>query len=180
MSVNWDDYEPFDPGVGQPLHELPRSEARAVYERMMAAKPERIEMLKGLLAVNGIDLDGTDEAVQAMNDWFRAELEPNPRDPGEPARLWSGVAYDIGLYLGDLLIERAPALEWRFFDKGKRDLSYQHPVIMGFDVPNPKYNVDLPWAVRMYAYGLLNDAAEGEEDTFVSMVEHSVAQAPST
>jgi hypothetical protein len=70
--------------------------------------------------------------------------------------------------------------EWRFFDKGKRDLSYQHPVIMGFDVPNPKYNVDLPWAVRMYAYGPLNDAAEGEEDAFVSMVEHSVAQAPST
>jgi hypothetical protein len=178
MSVDWDDYEPFDPGVTRSLNELPRKEARLVYERMMATKGERIEMVKRLVAANGIDLDGSDEAVQALNEWFRIELEPTARDPGEPGRLWSGVAYDIGLYLGDLMIERAPGLEWRFFDKGKRELSYQHPVIMGFAVPNPNYNIDLPWAVRMYAYHLLSDAAEGDDDIFVRMIEHSVAQAP--
>lgn len=33
-------------------------------------------MLKRLLAANGTELDGSDEAVQALNDWFRRELEP--------------------------------------------------------------------------------------------------------
>jgi len=39
------------------------------------------------------------------------------------------------MYLGDLIVKRAPGLEWRFFDKGKKDISYQHPILMGFDVP---------------------------------------------
>jgi len=82
------------------------------------------------------------------------------------------------MYLGELIVKRAPGLEWRFFDKGKTNVSFHHPVIMGFDVPNPNYNVDPPWAVNLYAHGLLNDAAEGEEDAFVQIVESSVAEAP--
>jgi hypothetical protein len=80
------------------------------------------------------------------------------------------------MYLGDLIVEPAPRLEWRFFDKGKKDLSYQHPVIMGFDVRNPKYSVDPPWLVNLYAHSLLNDAAEGEDDYFVQVVESAVAR----
>lgn len=120
MSIDWDDYTPLNPGIDRPLHELPRKKARAVYEQMMATKGERIEMLKRLLAANGIELDGSDEAVQALNDWFRKELEPDPQDPGAPRPLWFAVIHDIGMYLGDLIIERAPALEWRFFDKARR------------------------------------------------------------
>jgi Family of unknown function (DUF6278) len=178
VSVDWDDYMPYDPGIDRPLHELPRTKARAVYEQMMATKGERIETLKQLLAANGIELDDSDESVQALNDWFRRELEPSPNDPGEPRPLWFGVAHDIGMYLGDLIIERAPGLEWRFFDKDKKEMSYQHPVLMGFDVPNPNYNADIPWVVNIYGYRLLNDAAEGDDDMFVRLVEHSVAQAP--
>jgi hypothetical protein len=47
---------------------------------------------------------------------------------------------------------------------------------MGFDVPNPNYNSDVPWAVNLYAHRLLNDAAEGEEDYFVQVVESAVAK----
>lgn len=57
-------------------------------------------------------------------------------------------------------------------------MSYQHPVLMGFDVPNPNYNVDIPWAVNLHTHRLLNDAAEGEDDIFVCMVEDSVSEAP--
>jgi len=57
VSVDWDDYQPYHPGITRPLHELPRKEARAAYERMMASKGERIEALERLLRTNGIELD---------------------------------------------------------------------------------------------------------------------------
>ena len=69
-------------------------------------------------------------------------------DPGAPDGQWFAVVHDIGMYLGDLIVKRAPGLEWRFFDKGKKDISYQHPILMGFDVPNPNYNADVLWAVN--------------------------------
>ena len=179
MSVDWDDYEPYHPGIDRPLDELPRKEALAAYERMMASKAERIEALERLLRANGIAFDdGSDESIQALNEWFRRELEPDPEDQGAPDPQWFAVVHDVGMYLGDLIVERAPTVEWRFFDEDKREMAYQHPVLMGFDVPNPNYNVDVPWAVNLYAHRLLNDAAEGEDDYFVQVVEWSVAKAP--
>ena len=176
MSVDWDGYQPYHPGIDRPLRELPRKEARAAYDRMMASKGERIEALKRLLRTNGIELDDSNESIQALNDWFRRELEPDPEDPGAPHPQWFAVIHDIGMYFGDLIVERAPGLEWQFFDKGKKDVSYQHPVLMGFDVPNPKYNADIPWAVNLYAHRLLNDAAEGEDEYLVELVESVVAK----
>jgi hypothetical protein len=49
MSIDWDGYEPYNPDVDRPLQQLPHKQARAAYERMMATKGERIEMLKRLL-----------------------------------------------------------------------------------------------------------------------------------
>jgi Family of unknown function (DUF6278) len=178
MTVDWDEYDPYHPQVNKPLRELPRKEARAAYDRMMDTKSERIEALKRLLQANGIELDDSDESIQAMNDWFRRELEPDPEDKGAPDPQWFSVIHDIGMYLGDLIVKRAPGLEWRFFDKRKTDMSYQHPVIMGFDVPNRNYNVDPPWLVNLHAHRLLNDAAEGEDDYFVGLVEETLAEAP--
>jgi hypothetical protein len=178
MSVDWDDYRPYNPGIDRPLDELPRKEARPAAERMIATRGERIEALKRLARANGIELDGSDESIQALNDWFRRELEPDPEDEGAPRPLWFGVIHDIGMYLGDLIIERAPGLEWRIFDKDKKADSYQHPVLMGFDTKDPNYHVDAPWAVNLYAHRLLNDAAEGEDDYYLQVVRWSVDHAP--
>lgn len=49
MSIDWDGYQLYDPGLSVPVNELPRKEARRAYERLMQAKSARIETLGRLL-----------------------------------------------------------------------------------------------------------------------------------
>ncbi len=66
MSVSWDGYTPFDPGVDRPLDEVSRREARAAFDRLMAAKSQRIEELRQLLAANGLTL-GTSRYIVRLS-----------------------------------------------------------------------------------------------------------------
>ena len=177
-SVDWDGYEVWNPGVDRPLDEATRADSLAAYDRLMAAKAERIEMLRRLLEANGVVLDSSDEGIQALNDWFRRELEPDERAPTEPRPLWFSVISDIGLFLGDVLVERFPGLEWRIFDKGKKDVAYQRHVIMGFDAPNPNYNIDPVMRVADYARDLLENPDEAEDDAFVGLLSWAEKHAP--
>jgi hypothetical protein len=151
--MNWDDYEIYHPGVFGPLNTLPRGDARRAFNARMAAKPARIEMLRRLLRADGIELAGTDSAIQNLNDWFRASVEADPDQPGRLLPEWYSVVNDIALFLGDVMIERCPGLRWEFYIWGKKNVSYQRHVIMGFSqVPNPKYNLDFDAAVAAYAH----------------------------
>jgi hypothetical protein len=165
--LNWDGYEPLEDAVVDPSR-LSRKDARAAYERLMEMKDARREQLVKLLAADGVEFDGSDAAVQALTDWFARSVERSPSNPAEPASEWLSVALDIGLLLGDLLIERAPGLEWVFFDRGgPRNLSYRRPVVMGFDVPNKNYNADFGWIARRYAYNAVAGQAGDEPDLFL-------------
>ncbi|MEU4395901.1 hypothetical protein [Kribbella sp. NPDC023855] len=176
MSVNWDDYKPFDPGVSRPLHELTMREARAAFQRLMAAKSERIEELRRLLENNGVELSSSADGLQAINDWFRGEVEGNPAQ-SRLHPIWYAVVNDIGLFLGDVMIERNPRLKWVMFDKGKRDIAFQRHVITGFEgVANPKYNVDPDMLVATYGHRII--AGEGvQTDAFVTWVDAATASA---
>jgi hypothetical protein len=165
--LNWNDYELLDDAVLDPSR-LSRKEARAAYDRLMETKDVRRKRLMRLLAANGIEFDGSDAAIQALTDWFARSVEPSPSNPAEPASEWLSVAQDIGLLLGDLLIERAPGLEWAFFDRGgPRNLSYRRPVVMGFHVSNRNYNADFGWIARRYAYNAVAGQAADEPDLFL-------------
>jgi hypothetical protein len=166
MSVDWGDYESFDPGVSVPLHELPKREAKAAFDRLMAAKDARIDALRGLLKRNGIELGTSDDALQDLNDWFRSEVEADPNNAGRLRPIWYSVVNDIALFLGDLIIERAPNIRWTFFDKGTKDVSFQRHVLTGFaKVKNPKYNVDIDRLVATYGHRIIA-GEEVEEDDF--------------
>lgn len=150
MSVDWDGYEPFDPGVWGPVQDLPRKDARAAYDRLMAERTQRVAALRSLLEANGVDVGGSwaDVGVQALNDWFRREVETDKGDPTRLRSVWYSVVNDIGLALGDLMISRSPSLRWAFFDESKKDAAYQRHVIMGFTkVANPDFYVDVDAAV---------------------------------
>ena len=176
MTLRRGDYPIFDPGVYGPLHEVSRKEARAHYEKLMAEKEERKSMLAELLARHGVELDGSDKSVQACNDWFRAEVEEDPANPGRLAPVWYSIGNDIGLRLGDLLIERAPNLRWEMFTAGKKDLAYQRPVIMGFAVKNPKYNVDFDHLVGVYGHQVVR-GQKVEPDRFVAALRSAESKA---
>jgi hypothetical protein len=141
--MNWDDYDIYDPGVVGPLNTLSRAEARRAFDRLMDEKTTRIEMLRRLINANGVELRGTDEGIQELNDWFRVHVEPDPARPGRLLPEWYSVVNDVALFLGEVIIERCPRLRWVLFTWGKRDAAYQRHVIMGFPVGNPKFNMDI-------------------------------------
>lgn len=161
MTIDWNEYEVYDPGVFGPLHELPRREARAAYQRLMDAGPERIEMLRRLTATNGVDLGTDDESIQRLNDWFRANVGEDAQQPGRLQPEWYSVVNDIALFFGAVLMERHPQLHWEFFTWGKRHVSYQRHTIMGFTRPSfPKEDLDIDMLLAQYAHRII----AGQED----------------
>ena len=157
MSVNWDSYEIYDLGFVGSFQDLPRAEARAAFKRIMAAKDQRIEMLRSLLKSNGVELAPGADAIQNLNDWFRHNVEHDPARADGLLPEWYSVSFDIALFLGEVLIDRHPNLHWEFFTWGKKNVSYQRPVIMGFrSVPNPKYNIDFWRQAVVYGQSIVH------------------------
>jgi hypothetical protein len=175
MSVIWDGYTPFDPGVDRPLDQLSRREARAAFDRLMAAKSQRIDELRQLLAANGLTLDG-DDGVQQLNDWFHREVESDPAT-GRLRNIWYAVVNDISLFLGDVMIKRSPNLSWVFFTKGKKMSAFQRHVIMGFTkVANPDYYIDIDIVVATYGVRVVREK-EVDQRSFVNILADSAAKA---
>ncbi len=176
MSLDWNGYEPFDPGVWGPLHELSKKEARAAYDRLMAEKPQRIEALRGLLERNGIVLGESCADMQELNDWFRLEVEPD--ETGARLRpMWYSVVNDIALTLGDLMIRRSPNLKWVFFDRSKKEAAYQRHVIMGFtQVANPDFYVDIDAVVATDAHRIIAEKPV-PEDSFCRILRYAESKA---
>lgn len=154
--MNWDEYEVYQPGVAGPLGRLPRADARRAFDRLMTAKPRRIEILGRLMRANDIVLSSTDDGIQDLNDWFLANVQPDPSNPGRLLPEWYSVVNDIALFLGDVMIERCPNLRWEFFTGGKTDVSHQRHVIVGFTkVAVAKYNMDVDRLVSTYAHRIV-------------------------
>jgi hypothetical protein len=102
---------------------------------------------------------------------------PSRRERTRLSPRWYAIGLDIGLYLGDAIIERAPNIEWRLFTHGRKDVSYQRPVLMGFSgVPNPRYNVDPETLVGIHGHRLSADLEE-PGDLFVQIVRRATANA---
>jgi hypothetical protein len=63
------------------------------------------------------------------------------------------------------------------YDKGKRHLSYQRHVLMGFSrVPNPRYNVDIDLLLATYGHRVVSRLGVDRE-AFVGWVESAVQKA---
>lgn len=143
MTVNWRSYEIDRPIVDHvSLNDAPRREARAEYDRLMRVIPDRLAMLRQLLADNSLTLGESDEAIQGLNDWVRNNVCADPENPSQVMPEWLSVVTDIALFLGEVMIARNPGLYWTFCDRPKRNISYQYPVVMGFQTPVPGLSMD--------------------------------------
>ena len=162
--MDWDAYEVYDPGTAGPLHAMPRAEARRAFKHLMSAKESRIDALRKLLKANGIELTRSDAGIQDLNDWFRTNVQPDPRDPERLLPEWYSVVNDIALFLGDVLISRHPNLRWELFTSGARNTSYQRHVIMGFrQNADPQSNLDIDVAVAIYGHRVIAGESVDEE-----------------
>jgi hypothetical protein len=177
VKVEWGDYEARQLQSSGPLQDLPRREARAEYQRTLATIPSRIAVLRALVGRNGVTLDDSDASIQQLNDWFRLHVERNPEAPGRLMARWYAVANDIGVYLSEVILQRAPGLRWEFFTHGRANVSYQRPVIMGFAAsPNLHYNLDADLNVVTYAQHLVGGGSV-DPKLFVKMVQGALEKA---
>jgi Bacterial TSP3 repeat len=139
------DYELDPTALGPPWHELGEREREQRFERFAATRPQRIEALRALVAREGLELGAGDEQLDALEHWYRSSLTAGP--DGDLADLWRSVASDIGSHLSEVLRERHRQLSWKLWAGRKvrrgRDIHQGRPVLVGFPVPNPDYNVDL-------------------------------------
>lgn len=157
MSIDWDDYEVYEPGVAGPLRALPRAEARAAFARCMETKAARIEELRRLLRANGVELGREDLAIQALNHWFTASVQADPDQEGWLLPSWYSIVHDIAVFLGEVMIERHPNLHWELFIWGKSNVAFHRHVIMGFGTEDPKLhtNIDIERFVAAYAHRII-------------------------
>ena len=174
MSIDWDDWQPFDGAPGRPLAEVDRATAQRYFDELMSARRERKAQLEALLERNSVQIGTDDVGLQALDDWYQANVS------GSLERLddrWYAVGLDIALYLGDAIIDRAPGVEWRLFTQGRRDVSYQRPVLMGFSrVENSRYNIDPESLVGIHGHRIVAGEVE-PRDYFVRLVEAAAAKA---
>jgi len=153
MNIDWGNYNPYIPLYSGLLGSMPRRQAKEEFDHLMTAREGRSRELSAFLATQDVVLTTDDEGIETLDSWFVENVELSSDNRERLQNVWYAIAVDIGLFMGDLIISQCSHLRWEFFIWGKRNVSYQRPVIMGFqEVKHPKYNVDIILALS--AYGL--------------------------
>lgn len=162
-------YTIFDPKVSGPLHELPREDARAAYDWFISNIPARLNELSQLVGADGVDLDFSVSSLTRLHDWF-FDLVIEERDLGNssPSPELFSVCNDVGVYLSEVVIRAGKQIKWLFFTKDENGLSYQRPVISGFNVKNKDYYIDFDYLLCQYAFRILKTGKK-EVDLFAMM-----------
>lgn len=132
MTVDWGRYELYVPSHYGPSSDLTRADARARYDEVMSSKPHRLDELTRLVAQDSLALEHSDASISRLDDWFVENALEDPDSPGRLTAVSYTLAHDIALFLGDVMITRAPRLHWEFYTAGKRSVEYQQHVVAGF------------------------------------------------
>lgn len=130
------DYEKINLGI--PLESNPerwfanlsQGKASALFDELMAVKEERKEKLKEL--VSPLELSCEKNSLDALNEWFLEHLEADSGNPKKMTSVWYSIGFDIGLFLGDCLIDSTDKLRWEL-NKRERFDGQHLPVLGGFD-----------------------------------------------
>jgi hypothetical protein len=170
VTVNWAGYEPYMPPHPGPLLELTRRQARECFEHLTKSLPDRIQQLQGLFATNGLPLGVDCESIQQIDDWFRVNVEANPAEPGRLRNIWYALIADLGLLLGSIMVQRHPHLRWEMLVGGKREVSYQRHVIVGFSRAYPRFYVDPAFAISTYAHAII-ESEDVRQNLFMAMLQ---------
>lgn len=162
-------YNVFDPKIDRPLHTLPRKDAEVAYYWFIENIPTRIYELKQLLLDEGLLLDFSESSLSKLHNWF-FDLAQKERSHGNTApspELFS-ICNDIGIYISEMLRSEGQTIKWTFYTSNKKGVSYQRPVLTGFDVKNKDYHIDLDYLICQYAFRIIKSGNK-EDELFLSM-----------
>lgn len=120
-AVRYDDYYPMEfPRFGLTADD-DVAVARAGFELFMAQKKERITKLSILFRINNVPFGKSDEELSAMNQFVYDNLSSHADFPNQIEGVWVECALDLTAYLGEIIIERCPNVEWAVFDDRDQD-----------------------------------------------------------
>lgn len=163
------DYQPYLPAIARPLREVGRDQALQVFQDVMETRDSRLAQLASLLGGYGIRLNFSDESVEQVEKWFDRNVEPSGRHPGRLESIWYSVAHDIGLYFGELVINRAKNLKWILCEDSS-SVSFQRHVVGGIeDVDGGPWFIDFEIMLITYGYETI-DGKRSHPDFFTAVV----------
>lgn len=132
-----------------------KAEATMYFEWFLKIKPERLGVLAGHVTSDFPDwrLDYSVESLEILYKWFKSKVEYRPVNKNEidafqkqieetpifvgliplPKRTFTdqtvSICFDIGLYLGDLLIYNIPGMKWSQSLRNKNFIYYAQPLV---------------------------------------------------
>ncbi len=175
--VSWQGWDPFEGALGRPMHRSDLVPHGATSTRSWRRERSVGRQLTNLLARNGESIGTSDHGLQRLDDWYQAHVEADETKPDRLSSRWYAVGLDIGLFLGEAIIERASGIDWCLLTAGPKDISFQRPVLMGFSVvANPLYNVDPEILVAAHGHRLIAGLEE-PRDRLVQVVRVAASRA---
>ncbi|MEU5943160.1 DUF6278 family protein [Micromonospora sp. NPDC047548] len=170
------DYLPFTYGVrGRSLREASPEEARTAYRNFLASIDDRLAQLARLVGESGLRLDLTDASVDDLEQWFVSNIERHLDDPRKLSRITNSLAIDLGIYFGEVMIRRSPALAWLQWPDSASPM-FQRQVISFSEVDTRDgWGVDICMLVA--SYGLQYIDGNNPEKRFFSRLIREVVEA---
>ncbi|MDH5630919.1 MAG: hypothetical protein OEY96_12280 [Gammaproteobacteria bacterium] len=164
-------YKIFDPKVNRPLHEVSSGDAREAYNWFIENIPERLKEISDLLNSDNINLDLSDNSLVELHDWF-IEIVQEERSYGNasPSPELFSVCNDIAIYIAEMIRKEGQNIDWNFYTTNSKGLSYQRPVLIGFNVKNKDFHIDIDILICQYAFRILK-TNKIEEDRFLKIFE---------
>lgn len=171
--MDFSQYEGYEPVSSVPWLEKTRDDAETEFAHLMSVRSERIAEFTRLCERNGYHPGCDERKLAELCEWL-SHLPVTEQD-GTLAPDWLYFWLDLGLFLGECLIERAPpGLRWGLSPGG---ISRHSPVIVGLPAEAPRPEIDvlgpayagvwaaiftpgevpafrgIPWAVRVVGAG---------------------------
>ena len=170
-------YTIFDPMVEKPLHLCSRSEAKQAYSVFIESKKSRLEELKCLVeSSSSIVLDDSELSLEELYEWFISLcVHERKLEYEHPSPEVFSICNDIAIYISEMLIKETKTLKWKFYTTAKTNVSYQRPVITGFNAARG-YTEDFDLNLCRIAYQIL-EGREPNENRFLKMYQYALSLA---
>ncbi|SRX75271.1 hypothetical protein [Aequorivita antarctica] len=169
--MNKKNYIIFDPQVNSPLHLLDKKEAKEHFQLFISNIDERIKILQDLVSFSNIELDLSLISIEKLDNWFVQCVKENVVN-GKPDSFIFSICNDLAMYFGRVVISKCENVFWKLNTIRPSDISYNRPVLSGFNVKNKNYYVDFDLVLGQYAHRIAREKIE--ENLLVKMVDSAI------
>jgi hypothetical protein len=175
-------YDPIILPTNVNFRDMKKAELKSYSDWFLKEKPSRLEiLLSDVHETKGFHdwkMDKSPESLKRLGEWFAGKVSRKSRTNEDDQRIKPqndfddptlaldfftlSRAFDIGMYLGDVMIATFPFAKWSQLLKPKNNLHYGNMVIVG---NNEKMAMNPTHIATMIAYGFA-DGTRGPDRLF--------------